>query len=171
MALTEKTFGPITISEDFDIVGGNYIAYYWDSRKMTLNDRGLELHIPRWLVQKEAVKRGKTIIEIDHIFYPEQSNTVELEFHEWENNREEYGPQFDQFLQDLACELLNVDIFEVKEKLKASDAAVKAYFELLQDQKKSNELLYIANRHKEAQIKDLQKQIQQLTNPQIKKVS
>jgi hypothetical protein len=171
MSLTEKTFGPITIAEDFDLIGDNYIAHYWDARKMTLNDKGIPLNIPRWLVQREAVKRGKTIVQLEHIFYPEQSKTVELDFHEWENNREEYGTQFDQLLQDLAVELLNVDVFEVKEKLKASDAAVQAYYGLLQDQKQSNELLFIANRQKEAQIRDLQKQVYQLTNPQVKKVS
>jgi hypothetical protein len=169
MATTEKTIGTVTLSNEIEDHGNQYSITYWDKRFSS----EMELRIPRELVMQEFHSRGKSRGVVSY-YYGDEENEHDLSYEEFEQELD-YRDEFDAFIQELAAELLNLNVFKIKEELKISSAEVQGFVGELLDAKIELGLALEAIKQKEYIIgmKDrIIENIQyQLMNPQVKKVS
>lgn len=136
MSLTQKTFGPVTIDDVVSMTGFEYFLYYWDERYQVkpfgsdkLEAARFEVRIPEAVVKAEAMKRGKTIGHIPHFDSDGEEDHIihEISYEEWSEDVD-YREEFDKFVQELAIESLNLDVFKSKEDLREANAQVQFYF-------------------------------------------
>jgi hypothetical protein len=165
MAIKEKAIGTVMLGNEIEDHGNQFSITYWDTRFSS----EMELRIPRELVMQEFNSRGKSRGVISY-YYGDDEKEHDLSYEEFEQEMD-YRDEFDGFIQELAAELLNLDVFKVKEELKISSAEVQGYVGEVLDLRISLQLNEVAKRQKEERIRILEKTLYELTNPQIKKVS
>lgn len=133
MALTQKTFGPVTIDDVVSMTGFEYFLFYWDERYQIVTYYGelvaarFEVRIPEAVVKAEALKRNKMIGRIPSFEDGEEVDLIhEISYEEWSEDVD-YREEFEKFVQELAIESLNLDVFQLQEELKEANALVQSY--------------------------------------------
>jgi hypothetical protein len=165
MAIKEKAIGTVMLGNEIEDHGNQFSITYWDTRFSS----EMELRIPRELVVQEFNSRGKSRGVVSY-YYGDDEEAHDLTYEEFEQEMD-YRDEFDGFIQELASELLNLDVFKVKEELKEASAEIQAFAGEVLDLRISLQLNGIAMKQKEERIRILEKTLYELTNPQVKKVS
>jgi hypothetical protein len=166
MAIKEKAIGTVMLGNEIEDHGNQFSITYWDTRFSS----EMELRIPRELVIQEFNSRGKSRGVCSYWNGEGEEDEHDLSYEEFEQEMD-YRDEFDGFIQELASELLNLDVFKVKEELKEASAEIQAFAGEVLDLRISLQLNEVAKRQKEERIRILEKTLYELTNPQIKKVS
>lgn len=121
MAIEEKTIGTVTLSNDISIDRNGFKIPFYDERVKSESI----LTISRELAIKEFHLRGKARGVISY-YYGDDEVEHELTFEEIEENVD-YRDEFDAFIQELAAERLNLNVFQLQEELREANALVQSY--------------------------------------------